>query len=244
MIKAAIDRVLNLSPVQAIKEGGRTWARGADGKIEELTPSDYVEPRALRFGFLPGFVEYCRANPDGLVMDECLVLVRDFGLVELFTPPNPANCNRRFCYAVADYQGGRFDFNTWHDQEAFIVGLQTRFVESENLRRLRQLASKLADVTETMQGDDGLAQRLTIRTGVTTVDQVEVDNPIALRPWATFEDVPQPQGLFVLRLRKSDKGGPRCCLYEADTNSWRVQAVGHIRDYLRQELPDGLVVLA
>lgn len=243
MIKEAIDRVLELGAIQPIKAGGRTWAKGAGGKIEELIESDYVPPSPLQFHYLPGFVEYCRANPDGLVMDECLACVPSYDRVELLTPPNPANCNRRFTYAVADYQGGRFSFNSWHDHEEFMVGLQTAFVETPNLVALRQLVSKMDQITEARQSDDGMAQKLTLKTGITTMDQVEVKNPIALQPWATFEDVTQPEGLFILRLRKTDKG-PRCCLFEAVTNSWRVRAVGHIRDYLAQELPGGVVVLA
>jgi hypothetical protein len=230
-------------PIDPREVGGRTWARGAGGKIEELVASDHIPPTALRFFYLPGFVEYCRSNPDGLVMDECLVVVCNHGRVELLTPPNPANCNKRFCYAVADYQGGRFGFDRWQDQEDFMVGLQTRFVETDNLKKLRRLVGKLADITEAQVADNGLAQVVNVKTGVTTVDQVEIQNPIALTPWATFADVPQPEGLFNLRLKKGN-GGPRCCLFEADTDSWRVRAVGLIRDYLRQELPDGLVVLA
>lgn len=244
MIKEAIDRILELSPITAIKEGGRTWARGTGGKIEELLNSEHVNPTALQFQYLPGFVEYCRSNPEGLALDNCLVTVNSHSRVELLTIPNPANCNRRFCYAVATYQGGRFEFGRWKEQDEFMVGLQTRFVETDNLQKLRQLVGKLKDITEASLADNGLAQQVTLKTGVTTVDQVEIDNPIALTPWATFNDVPQPEGLFNLRLKKSDKGGPMCCLYEADTDSWRVRAVGLIRDYLRQELPEALVVLA
>ena len=243
MIKEAIDRLLQLALVNAIDKGGRTWARGADGRIEELVDSDHVKPDPLHFFYLPGFVEYCRTNPDGLVMDDCLVVVCDYDRVELVTTPNPANCNRRFCYAVATYRGGRFEFDHWRDQEEFLVGLQTRFVETENLQRLRQMASRLSNATEAVQADDGMAQRLTVKTGVTTVDQIKIENPIVLQPWATFEEVPQPEGVFVLRLRKNEKG-VSCCLYESNTDSWRMEAVGHIRDYLRQELPEAMVVLA
>jgi hypothetical protein len=243
MIKEAIDRVLDLGRIQPIEKGGRTWARGPEGKIQELVPCDFVDPTPLRFQYLPGFVEYIRANPDGIIIDECLVVVDNCELVRLLTPPNPANNNKRFCYTLAEYGGGRFGFNHWYEQEEFIVGLQTRFVETDNLVALRRLASKLDQTTEARQADDGMAQQVTLKTGITTVDQVEIQNPIALQPWATFEDVTQPEGLFILRLRKTDKG-PRCCLFEADSDSWRVRAVGHIRDYLRQELPESMRVLA
>lgn len=244
MIKEAIDRVLELSPIVSIKEGGRTWARGARGRIEELVPSDFLPPTALCFQYLPGFVEYCRSNLDKLPLADCLVVVTSHSRVELLTTANPANCNRRFCYAVADYQRGRFNFGRWHKQEDFMVGLQTRFVETDNLKKLRQLVGQLADITEAKVADNSLAQQVTLKTGVTTIDQIEIENPIALTPWATFADVPQPEGLFNLRLKKGDGDGPQCCLMEVDTDSWRVRAVGLIRDYLRQELPDELVVLA
>lgn len=243
MIKEAIDRLMELAPVQAFNMGGRTWVKGEGGRIEELLPADFEPPQPLQFAYLPGFVEYVRGNPDLVAMDTCMVVVEDFSLVRLITPPNPANSNKRFCYARAEYEGGRFGFGKWLDQEDFIVGLQTRFVETDNLVALRTLASKLDQITEARQSDDGLAQQLTLKTGVTTVDQIEIQNPIALQPWATFEDVTQPEGLFILRLRKTDNG-PKCCLFEADTLSWRVQAVGHIRDYLRQELPESMQVLA
>lgn len=243
MIKEAIDRVLALSPITTINEGGRIYARDKEGTIRELIKSDHVPPTPLQFSFLPGLVAYCHANPDGLVMDELMVSVWNYGHVELFSPPNPANCNKRFCYAAANYAGGRFDFNKWLDQELFIIGLQTRFVDTANLRALRQLVAKLDDITETQMADDGMGQRITMKTGVTTVDKIEIDNPIELQPWATFKDAKQPLGLFVLRMRTTSTG-VQLNLFEADSESWKVQAVANIRDYLSQELPDGLVVLA
>ena len=48
------------------------------------------------------------------------------------------------------------------------------------------------DAVRTMT-DDGVSQVTAVRTGVATVADVKVPNPVSLRPFRTFIEVDQPQ---------------------------------------------------
>jgi hypothetical protein len=81
-------------------------------------------------------------------------------------------------------------------------------------------------------GDNGIAQAVTIKTGVATADDVLVPNPVSLAPFRTFLEVEQPISDFIFRM----KDGPKGAIFEADGGAWRNQAISNVREYLEVEL--------
>jgi hypothetical protein len=83
-------------------------------------------------------------------------------------------------------------------------------------------------------GDDGVSQSVTAKTGVATVEDVKVPNPVLLSPYRTFVEVTQPESAFVFRM----KNGPVAALFEADGGAWRNAAIDAVADYLADELSE------
>lgn len=93
--------------------------------------------------------------------------------------------------------------------------------------------------------DDGLTQTINVRAGITRVGEVDVPNPVTLRPFRTFPEIEQPASQYVLRLRSGGKGGgpPECALFGVDSGLWEIEAIALIKSWLQERLP-GFTVIA
>ncbi|MFQ9697783.1 MAG: hypothetical protein ACLRY5_13210, partial [Zhenhengia sp.] len=81
-------------------------------------------------------------------------------------------------------------------------------------------------------GDDGVSQAATIKTGVASIGEVKVPNPVYLAPYRTFAEIEQPVSKFVFRM----ESGPKAALFEADGGAWKNEAILKIKDYLKEQL--------
>lgn len=59
-------------------------------------------------------------------------------------------------------------------------------------------------------------------------------NPIALRPYRTFNEVEQPESEFIFRLHEGMTVG----LFEGDGGQWRNEAIWNIAEFLKGRLAD------
>lgn len=144
------------------------------------------------------------------------------------------------CPDLADGWLGKF-----HAIEDFLIGLQTRFVDSDDRPRLMALLGNVKHESVKTAVDDGVTQIVQARAGVALVSEVAVPNPVLLAPYRTFRDIVQPTSLFVVRVKAGHVGSlPEAGLFEADGGAWRLQAVARIRDWLVEALPKDVAVLA
>ena len=128
--------------------------------------------------------------------------------------------------------------NRFMEQEAFIIQMQSMFLDTPDKAVVMQVAGNVADRTVANYGDDGVSQKATIKTGLATVEDVIVPNPVTLMPFRTFHEVAQLPIDFVFRMRNT-QSGVSCALFEADGGAWKLQAVHEIAAYLKAEL-DGM----
>ncbi|MEK4854820.1 hypothetical protein NST04_33630 [Paenibacillus sp. FSL H7-0756] len=128
----------------------------------------------------------------------------------------------------------RFDYGDLYDAEAFVIKLQSCFVNSDQRAALLKVVGNIKEENVRQTGDDGVSQSVTAKTGVATVENVKVPNPVTLAPFRTFVEITQPESAFVFRM----KDGPRAALYEADGGAWRNTAIASIAQYLSKELSD------
>ena len=77
-----------------------------------------------------------------------------------------------------------------------------------------------------------MSQRVTAKTGVATVGNANVPNPVALKPFRTFVEVGQPESEFILRLKEGAQVG----LFQADGGAWELNAMANIAEYLEFNL--------
>lgn len=135
--------------------------------------------------------------------------------------------------------------NRFMEQEAFIIQMQSMFLDTPDKAVVMKVAGNVEDRTVANYGDDGVSQKATVKTGLVTVEDVIVPNPVTLMPFRTFHEVEQQEIEFVFRM-KNTQGGVSCALFEADGGAWKFRAVHEIADYLKEELKgmDNISVLS
>ena len=110
--------------------------------------------------------------------------------------------------------------------------LQSAFVDDEDKAKLLKYTALITDDTVKNFGDDGISQKVTVKTGVASVSDAVVPNPVTLAPFRTFPEVIQPESKFIFRMKE----GPSAALFEADGGAWRNKAILNIKAYLEKEL--------
>lgn len=223
---------------------------GRQFSTRKLYPICPAQPDSLRVHTLEGIVEYYEPpleKADDTDDDDerrreypapAFAHVEDYRTVHLVSAQYGAEKQRdRFVTAQAYEIKHRFGENL--SLEAFIVWLQSCFVQDENAKAVLRVVGNIEQSATAEYVDDGVTQRVTARAGVTRREIVDLPNPVELRPYRTFPDIEQPASRFILRITPGKDGEePRCALHEADGGAWRNQAVRNIKLYLNDnEVP-------
>lgn len=127
-----------------------------------------------------------------------------------------------------------FNYDYFLDSEQLIISLQSKFTKTKDRDLLLKVIGNVKEENVRQTGDNGIAQAVTIKTGVASADDVLVPNPVTLAPYRTFLEVVQPESDFIFRM----KDGPRGAIFEADGGAWTNEAIENIRAYLSEELAD------
>ena len=126
-----------------------------------------------------------------------------------------------------------------HDQ--FIVALLTRFDDSPFRKDLLAVLSKIVAGETITSDDDGVSQKVNIKTGIQRIGQAEIRNPVYLRPFCTFPEIVSAERPFVLRI-SAGSGGIVCRLHGSKDPRWEVQTKEEIKTFLKEKT-DGIVVI-
>lgn len=230
MIKDALRYIVDLAKPENYN------INGVDYTTVNLRPIYDPVQTALETRSLSSVVEYIKNNIDNCHEKD------DFGriIVHIESPEHVTvksevdhmGQRKPYMEAVADFS--HIDFNYYHPAEVFNVLLQSSFIKNDDTAILLKVVGNLKDEAVKNISDDGVSQAVTIKTGVATVGDVKVPNPVTLRPYRTFIEVPQPESKFIFRM----KDGGKCALFEADGGAWRNVAVTNIKDYLSFELAE------
>lgn len=129
----------------------------------------------------------------------------------------------------------RIALNEFVGQESFIIQMQSMFLDTPDKAIVMQVAGNVEDKTVMNYGDDGVTQKATIKSGLASMEDVFVPNPVTLQPFRTFHEISQPEISFVFRMKNS-QSGVSCALFEADGGAWKFNAVHSIAEYLKKEL--------
>lgn len=235
MIKAAIDRILDLSKIQTYKHhDDRIFTKGS---LQWIKPPEFHRPDVFAFKTLTGLVDFIKEAPPEVIEDMECIHVKSPSVVSIIGRMNIKNENMRFVYADAKVDQDQFQFGQWYDLEMFIISLQGLFVASETVEQIIAMLGKLANEEVQTNNDDGFSQSIQISTGITIKEERKIANPVILRPWRAFREVDQPESQFIFRLK--NKGGMHCALFDADAGMWKLTAMQNIKTWLseRVELP-------
>jgi len=241
MIQKAIDRILDLAPIETIEIDSRVYSKDM---LREITPPEFVSPTPLTLNTLSGMADYINTMAGD--HEKVFLKINNYNSVSLLGQIQPENSNTRFVYAQADLKTEQFSFSrpvspNWYDLENFVIALQSQFVQTQKIDELISHLSHLANETVVDVKDDSFSQSYQIKTGITTKSQVVVTNPITLQPHRTFSEIVQPESTCIFRLKS--KGGMQCALFISDGGAWKLDAITNIKEWLQEQLP-GIGIIA
>ena len=220
--------------------------KGRNYTSKNVVPVSTPTPAKLTVSTLTGLVDYIKSNVDELNVSSLLCHVESPSKVTL-------NSNLlgdfadRAVFLAAELHQLQIPLNKYLDAEAFNILLQSCFVEPEDPMKatdrgiVLKYAANVKTMVEGVMADDGVAQAVTVKKGIASVENVVLPNPVTLRPYRTFVEVEQPASKFVFRARDDD--GMEFMLVEADGGAWRGEAMKNIKEYLEAAVP-GLNVIA
>ncbi|MEM5785833.1 MAG: hypothetical protein AAGU11_00865 [Syntrophobacteraceae bacterium] len=228
-----VDKVKRPDPV--IQVGAHSY-RTID-KFELVKEPDEPVAKSIEITTLSGLIDYLERNADSLDLPKLTVQVCSHEMVKVIGPVFGNNKQRaNHLYArLPSFEG--FAYGQYYDNEAFIIALQTMFVQDETRDKILRIVSNLLDTSSGAFKDNGLSQEVVVKTGVVAVEQIELPNPVRLQPWRTFREIDQPHSQFVLRLKQNEGGPPKCALFEADGGIWIFDAIAGIKEYLVKFCP-------
>lgn len=235
--KSFVESITGLVTATNIKVGDREFATR-----EVFNPPLPAEPLPVPIpvSTLTGLVDYCNAFvPEGL--DHLLHVVSP-SLVQLISKIEGVR-KQRSIFVNANCSANVFNFGNFFPHAQFMIALQSYFEDfGDRANVLKVLGTIKEDAAKTSM-DDGITQRVTASAGVTLQQEVSVPNPVLLKPFRTFLEVPQPPSMFVLRVNSKKDALPEVALFEADGGRWKSEAMASISEYLSDKTK-GITILA
>ena len=220
MLKEAIEKIEELAKPIILDKGDRTYAVNKDGEAQEIIP-EVVYQSCLYLNSLDALVQMVKTEgtradrPDKLYLS-----VKDHMTVTCFGhPQHDLREDRIFYYEAAakDVPGWDGEVKMPFDRAA--VALQTRFQDGGDRDYALTLLSQITCGAKVTYNDTGIATTVVTNKGVSLQQNSTIRPIVKLRPYRTFQEVDQPEGLFLIRI---DERG--ITLTEADGGRWKLDA--------------------
>ncbi len=235
MIKEALKFITDLKESsmdpKVVEIAGKTYCDKALTRYDKEPLAD-----TLRTTTLTSLLDYIRKQ-SGDLRDSMIIHVVSPTEVNLFSGLLKEREREQLLAVRAVVPEFRFD--TWYDQERFLIELQANFEMVQDLATILKVVGNVESNSTANYGDDGVSQKTTIKQGIASKADVIVPNPVTLTPYRTFLEIAQPESQFVFRIR-DDHGAPVFKLVEAEGGLWRNLAMQDIKAYLEDNLEEEL----
>jgi hypothetical protein len=233
LIQKALQYLVGLKEVKVIQVGDSNYS---------TEPLNYIKPvfdpkpnaQAISIKTLTGLVDYVKNNVDKI--DDVLVVhIVSPTKVQVYSELR-ADMNRDK-YIECEAWTPQITYGSFVDIESFNIMLQACFLQNEYSAAVLQVVGNIKEDNVQNTSDDGISQKVTAKSGISTVTEVALPNPVILCPFRTFAEVDQPESKFVFRMQN----GPKAAIFEADGGVWRIYAMQNVKTYLAEKL-DGFNV--
>lgn len=225
-LKYVVDLGLDASQTEVIEIDGKTYANRSLSRYDKPVYAD-----AVKAATLTSLVDYIGSCSEEF-REDMLVHIVSPTCVKLISKLDAERRREVLFETNAEVSG--FQFDTWYNQENFMIGLQANFVESYDLAAVMKLAGNIERKNDQTFSDNGTTQVATMQVGIASKADVIVPNPVELIPYRTFQEVQQPASQFVFRI--GDKDVPAFKIVEAEGGIWKNEAVANIKAFLRERL--------
>lgn len=234
--KSFVEKILELAPTQELEIKGRKYTNKQIMKVTE--PEAY----ALKFGTLTGIKDYIELNLDNTSLESVMLHVEDFQTVSIIGGLFGEFRQREKLVIASSHDCG-FKFGSWYERESFQIGLMASFAPTAMRDNVLKFVTGIVQSAELKTSDDGISQRVTAKTGIARIAEVDVPNPVTLKPYRTFAEADQPESDFVFRVRNTNNNEIGVALFEADGGRWKLQAAINIKEWLTENIPGVRVII-
>lgn len=226
MIKSALTYLMTFRDTEITEHNGLKYA---NRQLVQL-PED--EPAVFQTKTLASLVELIIKEHSHNSLNDLVVHVDSPTRVNVHTVLRDHLDRFNLYSAVAELP--KITLDSYLDLEAMNILLKSAFVQNITRDQLIKVLGQVVEDAIKTSADDGMAQEVTVKTGIRTLAKMEMPTIVNLAPYRTFVEVAQPEGEFLLRMRK----GPEAALFEADGGSWKMEARKNIKKYFEIALAD------
>lgn len=242
MLKAAIEKIEAMSRPSIHEIMGHNYLIGKEG-YEEIRPIVDV-PICAELYSLDAVVKMVRTEAIPRYAGETLYInIPNHLRVDVFSQPRPE------AYEIRPllYTAKATDVPGWEPEtklafERAAIALQTRFQDSEDRAYTLQLLSQITTGAKVTYNDIGVATTIVTQKGISLQQNTTIKPIVRLRPYRTFQELEQPEGLFLIRI---DERG--ISFIEADGGMWKLKAretiKAYLEEHLAEEIENGSVVV-
>lgn len=231
MLEKALRYINDLKAPVIHEIGGHTWS---DKQLNRVNHNP--KACAIKLNSLTSLVQYLLRGWDRTGESNLFIHVVSPTRILVFSQMD-GDCERDVFLEVNALLPD-FRYNTFIDHDEFCIGLQAKFKDEGDRNLLLKFAGTVEAGSVTEYGDDGVTQKATVKTGVTSKTAAVVPNPVKLTAYRTFLEVPQPEATYVFRMKEGKFGPVQCALFECDGGAWQMEAKESILRYLTSELQD------
>lgn len=238
MIKAAIEKILDLGKVEVKEINGQTYSNKPLCRINHNPKA-----REIEMDTLSSLVDYIKSGIDDM-NNGMIIHVQSPTRVSLYSALDKDRIRENIVEVNANIP--EFDFDRYMDHEKFCIKLQSKFFDDGDRALIMKFAGTVEAGTVAEYGDDGMTQKATVKTGIASKGEAIVPSPATLRPYRTFVEVEQPVSKFIFRMKQDKYDGIQCALFEADGGAWKIDAMKNIKNYLEAELEgvEGFIIIS
>ena len=230
MTRDALQYIAGLKKAEVIEINGENYTDKEVYRVDRV-----LRAAPIKMHTLTGLLDYLKAGIDS-VADRMIVQVVSPEMVCVLSKLDTDRKREELLRIEADIPD--FNYGQYMDQESFIIALQANFLDSGDRSLLLRFAGTVKDESIAEYGDNGVTQKATVKTGISTVSDAIVPNPVSLSPFRTFVEVVQPESSFIFRMRQREGRGVECAIFEADGGAWKNAAMENVKGYLQAELED------
>jgi hypothetical protein len=236
MIKAAIEKVLEIQKVEKLLLEGRTYTN------KPIFPVYESSVATIQIKTLTGIIDYITDCIDDFNPKMHMIHIVDHEEVCIVSKVFGAFAQREIHIKATALLNSGFSFSNYMDLEKFIIELKANFVRTDVVEQILDFISSVDSDAEINKTDDGFTQRTTVKQGVALHAAATVPNPVTLAPYRTFLEIDQPESQYIFRIKNED--GVKCALFEAGGGQWKLETIAQIKNWLECSLETEMKIIA
>lgn len=243
MLRAAIEKIQEMTKPEFHDIEGRTFCIGNDGEANEIRPSlDLAD--TLPLTSLDALVKMIRTEAVKKYAGPFYITIPNHLTARCFTQPNEEIRNFRQIF----YEVRATDVPGWGEKvqlsfEEAMIALRTRFQATQDTEYALKLLSEITTGAKVTFNDNGVATTVVTKKGIDLQSNQTIRPIVTLKPYRTFQEVEQPASEFLIRINEHG-----ISFVEADGGMWKLKARETIKKYFDEafvsEIENGIIVVA